>query len=67
MQDTRGELDAVLERGIESVDDRRLVVSLPVSLVDLLADLAPHIGRAPLPNLDPIFKMLQRRHLQVLR
>ena len=58
LKDAGGELDAVLEGRVECVDDGRRVVSLPVRLVDLLPDLAPHVRRTPLPNLDPVLEML---------
>ena len=67
LKDARGELDAVLEGRVEGVDDGRRVMSLPVGLVDLLADLAPHVLRAPLSNFDSILEMLQRRNLKVLK
>ena len=66
LKDARGELDAVLEGRVEGVDDGRRVVSLPVRLVDLLPDLAPHVRRTPLPNLDAVLEMLQRRNLKIL-
>ena len=67
LKDARGELDAVLEGRVEGVDDGRGVVPLPVRLVDLLADLAPHVLRTPLSNFDSILEMLQRRNLKVLK
>ena len=41
-------------------------MALPVGLVDLLPDLAPHIRRAPLSNLDPVLEVLLWRNLKVL-
>ena len=66
MEDARRELDAVLEGRVEGVDDGRLVVALPVGLVNLLPDLAPHVRRAPLANLDAVLEMLLWRNLKVL-
>ena len=66
LKDARGELDAVLEGRVEGVDNGRRVVSLPVCLVDLLTDLAPHVRCAPLPHLNAVLEMLQRRNLKIL-
>ena len=76
LEDASGELDRVLERGVEGVDDSRAAVADPVRLVHLLPQLAEGVVGAKHRHVErvaevgvgtefqPSIEIFELRHLE---